>query len=181
VLGLGFPNFVDEKKLLQPKSNLCTKILGRLSIIVFNLLLFIIFMVSYTKDKNYLDRNATLVALTLFAVAQLASFLVVHPILILFHAFFFANFAPCCGCCCGQLRRNNEEPEYSSEAEAKKAAIEVLRRARDGLSYEERYNLEHPEELGEHAKQKRPRRSRCLQRAVPLSFQLYTDYVELSE
>lgn len=75
--------FVDERKYLQAKSNLCALVLGRLSMVIFNFMMLVVYLVVYSKDKNYLDRNASLSTLIVFVAAQVISFLVLHPLFIL--------------------------------------------------------------------------------------------------
>lgn len=63
------PTFVDERKFLQAKSHACARSLGRLSMVVVNLLMVIVFLMVYSKDKNYLVRNASLASLIVFMAA----------------------------------------------------------------------------------------------------------------
>lgn len=76
--------------------------------IVVNLLMVIVFLMVYSKDKNYLIRNASLASLIVFVAAQLISTLVINPLLILVHSLLFLKIGQCCTCCCAQSRQLDE-------------------------------------------------------------------------
>ena len=57
--------------------------------LVINALVVIVYLMVYTKDKNYLMRNASLMSLIVFMAAQVVSMLIISPLLILIHAILF--------------------------------------------------------------------------------------------
>lgn len=83
--------FVDEEKYLVDEGNICGRFIGRSGVMLVILIIGLVFTVFYMKAHNFERPEHSYLWVSVFFASQFLSFFILQPVLLFFHAIFFAN------------------------------------------------------------------------------------------